>query len=602
MPPPAQPILVSPADLATGQLPNGLLTWNAASGADDYDVYLDIVDPPVVVVSPGQTGLTYAYAGLTPGVTYYWKVRANNVGGWTDSDVWEFTILPLPGAPTLVSPADGALDQPLAGTLTWTAGASAAYYDVYLYTGGTPVQVSSNQPGLTYAYSGLLVSTLYEWYVVAQNAVGEAASATWDFTTTATPPIPGGWYRCESMPSGTKPVKDGGWLLYHGPTKRIYASKGNKTSDFYSWDADAETVWTKQADYLTADKLPYKGSFGCTDNDTAIWATRGNNTYDFYRYSIGGNAWTALSPVPEGLNKVKGGTGMAYVNKDDTAAYVYFMKGYKTDFYKYDIVNDTFLPLENAPTGAKAKWDKGSFVAYDGEQYIYAAKAKYNELWRYDVYAEAWEGTARAPMPLESPVTGKTNKKLKDGGSAAFYDGHIYAFKGGNTQQWWRYDVSGDSWHELESIPQVGYTGEKKKKVKAGAGVALDTDKAVFYALKGNKSNQFWKYVPGTAVFYAARPERDGVQAGAVSTVRNLTLAPNPLASGFATLRYTLPRAGAVGLSITDVTGRQVMTRTLTAGRTGTLTLDLRQLSAGVYLVKVTGDSYTVSQKLVVER
>ena len=36
--------------------------------------------------------------------------------------------------------------------------------------------------------------------------------------------------------------------------------------------------------------------------------------------------------------------------------------------------------------------------------------------------------------------------------------------------------------------------------------------------------------------------------------------------------------------------------------RTGSTALDLRNLSAGVYLVKLSSDSFQTSQKLVVER
>jgi hypothetical protein len=50
-----------------------------------------------------------------------------------------------------------------------------------------------------------------------------------------------------------------------------------------------------------------------------------------------------------------------------------------------------------------------------------------------------------------------------------------------------------------------------------------------------------------------------------------------------------------------DVAGRTVLNQTIAAGRTGTASLDLRQLEAGVYLVKVTAEGFSTTQKLVVE-
>ena len=86
-------------------------------------------------------------------------------------------------------------------------------------------------------------------------------------------------------------------------------------------------------------------------------------------------------------------------------------------------------------------------------------------------------------------------------------------------------------------------------------------------------------------------------RSGALS----FAIAPNPLAGGLATVRYNLPKAGLATLNVFDVAGRTVLTQTMAAGRTGTASLDLRKLEAGVYLVKVTTEGFSTTQKLVVE-
>jgi hypothetical protein len=99
-----------------------------------------------------------------------------------------------------------------------------------------------------------------------------------------------------------------------------------------------------------------------------------------------------------------------------------------------------------------------------------------------------------------------------------------------------------------------------------------------------------------------AQPSRDGITAGSTKIgALSFAIAPNPLSGGFATVRYNLPKAGLATLNVFDVTGRTVLTQTMAAGRTGTASLDLRKLEAGVYLVKVTTEGFSTTQKLVVE-
>ena len=63
--------------------------------------------------------------------------------------------------------------------------------------------------------------------------------------------------------------------------------------------------------------------------------------------------------------------------------------------------------------------------------------------------------------------------------------------------------------------------------------------------------------------------------------------------------------AAAVG-EVTDefigLTGRELVTSSSIAGRFGAVSLDLRGLSAGIYLVRLESTGYVTTSKLVVER
>jgi hypothetical protein len=409
-----------------------------------------------------------------------------------------------------------------------------------------------------------------------------------------------GWTQKNSMPGppSAKPVKDGGWLAYDAGQGHIYGAKGNKTGDFYSYSPPTDSWRQLELWPLGAEaKPPSKGSVGCADGNGRIYAVKGNNTQGFWMYDAGSNTWTQKANIPLGLTnkKVKGGAGIVWAYKGGIG-YPYLLKGYKNEFWRYHTAGDSWHALPEAAVGANLKWDKGSWLAYDGASGIYAHKAKYHEFYRYDTEEDSW-----GPPLQAMPIPGSAGaKKSKDGGSGAYAAGSIFAFKGGNTQEFWRYSVAGNAWTEKETLPM----GPSGKKVKAGAGLVAVS--SVLYALKGNKTSEFWMYIPGAFSFtpYASRP-----------TVQELTLmpyascvmrvSPNPLTTGFATLSITgAPEhlgAGARSISVLDISGR-VVRQSAIRNLQSAMPLDIRSISAGVYLVRLSAPGFTATEKLIIQR
>jgi hypothetical protein len=419
-----------------------------------------------------------------------------------------------------------------------------------------------------------------------------------------------GWVEQTPLPAppSGKTIKDGGCMAYDAGTDLIYASKGNKTGDFYSYSLRQGTWATRTGIPLGAEgKQVYKGSVLCSDGNGKLYLTKGNNTLGFWKYDAAQNAWTQMTNVPLGpaRKKVKQGAALAWATTNGVG-HVYLLKGYRNEFYKYDSASNTWTQLLNAPIGPSnhVKWDAGSWMLSNpepGAHMLYTFKAKYHEFYAYDTDADTWLLTPKlTPMPVRGT---SGSKKAKDGSCAAWYNGVIYALKGGNTTEFWRYFVNGDTWRAQLDIPLFGTAGWRKK-VKAGGSMAAYPSTGV-YAFKGNKSNEFWRFRPFWEAA-ATQPSRDGVMAEQALDLRpstfDIRLSPNPLASGFAVLRYSLPKAGLATLAVLDVTGRTVLTQTLTAGRTGTASLNLRKLEAGVYWVRVVADGFSTTQKLVVER
>ncbi|UCG43189.1 MAG: PD40 domain-containing protein, partial [candidate division WOR-3 bacterium] len=126
---------------------------------------------------------------------------------------------------------------------------------------------------------------------------------------------------------------------------------------------------------------------------------------------------------------------------------------------------------------------------WDGDRYLYAHRARYHELHRYDLETQSWD-TAFAGMPFMGMKV--QWKKSKGGGSAVWVDSLIFALKGGNSQEFWMYSPAANEWAELETIPAYGST-ERKKRVRHGADVVFA--EGAFYALKGNRTVELWCYV-----------------------------------------------------------------------------------------------------------
>jgi len=173
-----------PANNSTDRPLDTTLNWTCV-GATSYDVYFGTdANPPLVSI--GQAGSSYSPGPLAPGTTYHWKVIAKNAFGELAGATWKFTTGSAPSDLNYTGPANNSTDRPLDTTLNWTC-VGATSYDVYFGTNATPPLVSIGQAGSSYSPGPLAPGTTYHWKVIAKNAFGELAGATWKFTTGSAP-------------------------------------------------------------------------------------------------------------------------------------------------------------------------------------------------------------------------------------------------------------------------------------------------------------------------------------------------------------------------------------------------------------------------------
>lgn len=424
-----------------------------------------------------------------------------------------------------------------------------------------------------------------------------------EFVVRLIPRWPYGWHEVKQVPlaPSTKPVGDGGWITQKrvSGTRCLFVLKGNKVGDFYLYDPLADTWHQLPSMPLGHEgKPPRRGSVGVAGGDY-IYATKGNNTLGFWGYNLELDTWVQMEDVPAGPigKRLKAGTDIVYIKRPHTdTGYVYLLKGYTDEFYRFNTVSGHWETLAFAPiTATGRRWDRGSWIVYQARPghnqfYIYAHKSKVHELWKYDVLADTWFSQPLAGMPFIGRL-GKP-KKCKDGSSGAWYNDGIYALKGGNTCEFWYYDALGDFWVELDTMPSVGSYG-RKKRVKGGGDIVLYED-GVFFALKGNKTPELWCYVVADTLFSQA-PKEDGPTAEVQKRGSFLTVAPNPI--GNHRVLFVSGIEQRMILQIIDFSGRIVSSQKVNGER---MTVNLQMLPRGVYFLKAIGKS-TATQKIIVE-
>jgi photosystem II stability/assembly factor-like uncharacterized protein len=192
-PPPAAPVLASPANGATNQPTSLTLSWNASSGATTYHLQVSTSSTfsTLFVDQSALTTTSSAISGMANSTTYYWRVSASNTGGTSAySAAWSCATVAgtqPPAAPTLSAPAYGATGQPTSLTFSWYASTGATSYHLQVSTSSSFSTLAVDQSGLTATSSsvtGLSNGITYYWQVNASNSGGTSAySGVWNFAT-----------------------------------------------------------------------------------------------------------------------------------------------------------------------------------------------------------------------------------------------------------------------------------------------------------------------------------------------------------------------------------------------------------------------------------
>lgn len=333
---PDPPILGTPVDGATNTLVDVPLTWDIVPGATLYQA--QVSRDTNVVFNQTTLNTSIIPTGLVCGATYMWKVRAQNQAGWGAwSSVRTFsTVLcvTVPDIPILVSPADGAMNQPVNVLLLWGSASGATSYGVQVATDSGFTSLVFNQSslaGLSISPSGLMCGTTYYWRVNASNSAGTGGwSATRSFSTVSCIPNPPElvsppdgainvpltptftWTGMYGMSYRIQVLTPSGNVVFETTTTNpgVIVSSALQCNTTYYWRVKAGNSsgwsdWSSSWRFTTVGCIPEKVSLLLPfNNETGVsltptlfwWSSRYSATYHL---QVGENSTFLPSPVVE---------------------------------------------------------------------------------------------------------------------------------------------------------------------------------------------------------------------------------------------------------------------------------------------------------------
>jgi outer membrane protein assembly factor BamB len=190
------PIQLLPARGSVNVTTQSIIAWQPVNKAVSYTLNYatnnNFANP--VVVTGTSTSATVSLSGNT---RYYWRVKAidaNNLeSAW--SSAWYFTTVNQAiqiDAPTLITPADSAIDVPIKTTFTWSSVANVIAYDLEISKDATFTTKAAMGSATTSLTATLANNQLYYWRVRGKNGNNLGIwSTTGTFTTAAFVPTAG---------------------------------------------------------------------------------------------------------------------------------------------------------------------------------------------------------------------------------------------------------------------------------------------------------------------------------------------------------------------------------------------------------------------------
>ncbi|MBI5361008.1 MAG: hypothetical protein HZA48_10550 [Planctomycetes bacterium] len=188
---PSTPALISPADAETLLPSDPALFWGASTGTTPiaYKIQVDVSGEFASPVEYSVSSTWQQLENLSYGMTYYWRVRAeNSVGASSWSAPFSFTTLPsanqsltpaMPTPPELVNPYNNEANVKTNVVFGWksSVGTNPITYSLELYEDSNMTTLAYSAENMESTYlevNGLGATKTYYWRLKAVNGFGES--------------------------------------------------------------------------------------------------------------------------------------------------------------------------------------------------------------------------------------------------------------------------------------------------------------------------------------------------------------------------------------------------------------------------------------------
>mgnify|MGYP002401972929 CR=1 FL=1 len=197
-----------------------------------------------------------------------------------------------------------------------------------------------------------------------------------------------------------------------------------------------------------------------------VYYQRAGNSREFYRYDILSDQWSRMTDIPNNMYRA----GASSLQSIGGSIYAFNGNGNRLYRYTPDGGNGTWLQMASAPSGIL----NGSMV-YDANSnsiFVIAGNNTTN-FYRYNVSSNTW--SVMANLPAQSLL----------GSAMVTHDGKIYTARGSTTKEMYIYDIAGNSWQNGPDAPDNFRFGSSFVKINGTYALAF----------AGDNSEDLWRFV-----------------------------------------------------------------------------------------------------------
>lgn len=447
---PAVPVAAPPAPTGVSVTAGNAqvtVTWTAVAGASSYSVYRSTSAASQGSKIGSTSTPQYVDNAVNNGTTYFYVVTADNTAGEGAASATSSGVTPAVPVAAPVAPAGlNAVAGNGQVTISWTAVAGAASYNVYRSTSAGPLgaKVGSSST-TTYDDATAANGTTYYYTVTGVNATGEGPASAQSAAATPTAPIVR-----PPAPSGVAAVRD---LARASVTLSWSAVAGASSYNVYR-----STTQGTQGARIGASATP-----GYADTATV------NGTVCFYSItavnSVGEGPVSAQTSVNNTMGwanaKFGGGGYVPGLIFHPTVANVLYARTDVAGAYRWDATSSKWIPITDMFGFDEGRFQGVETIALDptDANKVYLVGGMYVNGGNARLYRSSDKGTTWNRVDLPFPAGG--NNAGRAVGERLMVDPNkpSVLFYATRSQGLWKSTDSGTTWNQVTGLSTYKMTG-----------------------------------------------------------------------------------------------------------------------------------------------